>query len=102
MEPTFDLVGRLRARRLKWLGQLLRHENEGLLVRTVVMVQCEQALCLGQQAGTIFMDAPVYESVGELVAAATDKVEWAKLVKALLPHTKDTITQSQEGVLRYE
>lgn len=102
VQPTFDLVGRLRARRLKWLGQLLRHENEELLVRRVVLVQCGQALRLGHRAGSILMDAPAYESVGELVAAAGDTKEWAKLVKALMPDTKDTILQSEEGVLRYE
>ncbi len=65
-------------------------------------MQCEQALRLGHRAGSIIMDAPAYEPVGELMAAAGDTKEWAKLVKALLPDTKDAILQSEEGVLRYE
>jgi hypothetical protein len=54
------------------------------------------------------MDAPAYESVGELMAAAADTKEWAKMVKALLSDTKDAILQSEEGyegvlgVLGYE
>lgn len=102
MEPTFDLVGRLRARRLKWLGQLLRHENKELHVRRVVLEQCEQALSLGQRDGSIFMDAPAHGSVAELVAATEDKKEWAKLVKALQPDTENKIIESEGGVLRFE
>jgi hypothetical protein len=102
VDPTFDLVGRLRSRRLKWLGQLLRNKNEELLVRRVVAVQCEQALEAGcYRAGSLFMDAPKHNTVEELVAAS-HMPEWAKLVKALKPIGFNAVLQSEEGVLRYE
>ena len=60
--PTFDLVGRLRYRRLTWLGELLRREEE-YLVRRVVLVQLQQSLDGEINAdGSIWMDAPKHNS----------------------------------------
>ena len=36
VDPTFDIVSKVRARRLRWLGHILR-AHEGYLVRRVVL-----------------------------------------------------------------
>lgn len=40
IDPTFELLGRIRARRLKWLGEVIRNSNEEMLVRRVALGQC--------------------------------------------------------------
>ena len=61
-DPTFELVGRLRARRLKWLGEVLQLHSESL-VRRVVLHQCELATVSGgYPEGSLFDDAPPHAS----------------------------------------
>ena len=79
--PTFDLVARIRARRLKWAGELLRREVT-FLPRKVALAELEAYPPRGQ-AGGIFMDAPKVSTTAELVAAAKDTAEWRKLVEAI-------------------
>ena len=69
MEPSFDLLGCARARRLKWAGQLLR-AKESFLPRRVAMAELERT-------GGLFQDAPKGVSVEELVELACMKQEWA-------------------------
>ena len=78
--PTFDLVGRIRHRRLKWLGEVLRRE-ETFIVRRVMLVQAQQVLD-GEAiaAGTVFMDAPKHKSVEELIQMAHRGGWWSKYV----------------------
>ena len=45
--PTFDLIAKLRARRLKWAGQILRLEPEGSLVHQVLMATAIHDLATG-------------------------------------------------------
>ena len=42
VDPTYPLVLKVRARRLRWLGHILR-SHEGHLVRRVLMAQCQQS-----------------------------------------------------------
>ena len=77
--PTHDLLGGVRRRRLKWLGDLLRAE-ESFLPRRVALTELARFPGKGHPGG-IFMDAPRAGSVEELVELARDKARWAKFVK---------------------
>ncbi len=87
-EPTFDLVATLRARRLRWLGHILRMPDHRL-VRRVALRQGTPATNSEYPAGTLFMDAPTHSSVDELVKMARDREGWRKHVHALQPGKKE-------------
>jgi hypothetical protein len=80
-DPTFDLVGVVRARRLKWAGELLRRE-ETFLPRRIAVAELERFGGAGHPGG-IFMDAPKGVSVTELVYLASKEDFWGKRVEGL-------------------
>ena len=86
VEPTFDLLGRLRSRRLRWAGHILRLEEASLL-RRVLLAQVEEGLqgAAEARAGGLLMDAAQYNSVEELLELAGDRKGWQATVHALLP-----------------
>ena len=85
MDPSFDLVARLRSRRLRWAGHILRQKETSLL-RRVFLAQLEQELEEGGiRPGGLLMDAPDFESVEQLVELASDREEWRYGVRLLLP-----------------
>ena len=87
VEPTFDLVARLRSRRLRWAGHILRMEEESL-VRRVLLAQVQRDLDRAQaDAGGLLMDAARFGSVAGLLEQAEDRDEWRKGVVALLPES---------------
>ena len=77
--PSFDLLGGVRARRLKWAGQLLRAE-ESFLPRRVALTELDQTEGQGNLGG-IFQDAPKGVSMETLIAIAKEKKAWAALVR---------------------
>ena len=81
--PTFDLVSRLRSRRLRWAGHILRLEESNLM-RRVLLASVERGLESGQDGG-ILMDAQAFDSVEQLLLLAGDRVGWSHTVVALLP-----------------
>lgn len=87
VEPTFDLVSRLRSRRLRWAGHILRMK-EANLMRRVVLAQVAESLESGvEERGGILMDALRFDSVEQLLQHAEDREEWGLTVKALLPES---------------
>jgi hypothetical protein len=85
LEPTFDLVSRLRSRRLRWAGHILRLEETSLL-RRVLLAQVEQDLHKGKsEPGGVLMDCLRFKSVEQLLLLAADREEWGGAVTALLP-----------------
>ena len=58
-QPTFDLIARLRARRLKWAGQILRLEPKDSLrlVHQVLMTAAMHDLAAGNSKRSLLMDA---------------------------------------------
>ena len=98
VDPSFDLVARLRSRRLRWAGHILRQEETSLL-RRVFLAQLEQALEQGGiRPGSLIMDAPPFETVEELTVLAEDRDEWRCWVKMLLPDQDPAKTKiSEEG-----
>ena len=85
VNPSFDLVSRLRSRRLQWAGHILRLE-ESSLIRTVLLAGVVEELENGcRKAGGLLEDAPGYSSVEELLTLAGDRVRWRGEVVELLP-----------------
>ena len=85
VDPTFDILERLRARRLGWAGHILRSEESNLL-RRVLLAEAQQELEAGHAtAGGLLMDAPTFRSVEELLGFAEDREGWRFLVSGLLP-----------------
>jgi hypothetical protein len=99
--PTFDLMGRIRHRRLKWLGEVLRRE-ETFIVRRVLLVQAQQVLD-GETvaAGTVFMDAPKHKSVEELIQMTHRGGWWSKYVTKFKPTDFNAVVESESRVLRF-
>jgi hypothetical protein len=82
--PTFDLVSRLRSRRLRWAGHILRLEESNLM-RRVLLASVELGRESGQEQGGILMDALPFDSVEQLLVLAGDRAGWRDTVVALLP-----------------
>ena len=84
VDPSFPLIERVRARRLRWLGHVLR-SSEQHLVRRVLVEQCEEVLAAGQDypRGSVMMDAPGHRSMEQLVELANDRSEWRLYVNPL-------------------
>ena len=80
--PTFDLVKYLRARRLEWLGEILRSDDP------FEHVTLKQAILHWKKPypeGWLLMDAPDHKVPSDLIEKAKDKVSWNKRVRALCP-----------------
>jgi hypothetical protein len=82
VDPTVDL-SRLRSKRLRWAGHILRMEESNLM-RKVLLASVELGLESGH-AGGILMDASPFDSVEQLLLLAGDRVGWREAVVALLP-----------------
>ena len=66
---------------MRWAGRELRKAPEESLVHQMLVAVAEQDLQLGTKRESILMDAPTYESVGELLANANDLHMWAAAVR---------------------
>ena len=85
VEPSFDLIARLRSRRLRWAGHILRLE-ETSLIRRVMLATVQRDLDTGaRHEGGLLADAPIFDSVDQLLELAGDRDGWRKLVRDLLP-----------------
>jgi hypothetical protein len=85
VDPSFDLVSRLRSRRLRWAGHILRLE-EASLIRRVLLATVQRDLDRGStEEGGLLADAPAFSTVGELLELAQERFEWGRAVRALLP-----------------
>ena len=81
--PSYNLGNRIRSRRLRWLGHVLR-EEETHLVRRVLLAYMQDKLDTGgYPAGSILMDAPHHNTTEGLVELAKDKEDWNIEVNAL-------------------
>jgi exonuclease III len=97
VEPSFDLVARLRSRRLRWAGHILRQEETSLL-RRVFVAQLRQALEEGGiRPGSLLMDAPDFETVEQLEEMAGDREAWRYAVRMLLPETDPDRSKGRKG-----
>ena len=67
---TFDLVRWIRARRLSWLGHILRMGTERSLKRAVFVMY------KSPREGDLLMDAPRRDSWRKLTDCAMDRERW--------------------------
>ena len=74
---TFDLLRWIRARRLQWLGHILRMGDERKLKQAVF------ELFKAPSQGDLLMDAPKVNSWRELKQFAADRVYWRARVRGL-------------------
>jgi hypothetical protein len=94
VDPTFDLVSRLRSRRLRWAGHILRLEESNLM-RRVLLAQVQHDLDRGaRESGGLLMDALDFDSAEQLVLQASDREEWRMAVHALLPASDPAVKQT--------
>ena len=82
-DPTFDLIAHLRARRLKWLGHILRLDPQRPTQQIVM------SFAKPYSEGSLLMDAPEHTSLEELSEIASDRVRWRKLVHAISSDAND-------------
>lgn len=73
----FDLVKWIRARRLQWLGHILRMTKERKIKQTIFM------MFKTPQPGDMLMDAPKTDSWRELCTYALDRDYWRARVRSL-------------------
>ena len=84
------MIAKLRARRLKWAGQILRLEPEDSLVHQVLIATAMHDLATGNSRRSLLMGAGEYNSAEELLALAADKKGWAERVRQIDPVDHET------------
>ena len=88
-DPTYDLVARIRLRRLDWAGELLRAEEQ-FLARRVLVAEIRS----GKWEGGLLMDAPV-RSLKKLVEIASDKKNWRESCRSVVV-LQDYMTEASD------
>ena len=83
VEPSVNLVALVRARRLRWLGHVLRAEERYLLKKVVVGYVKDKAEG-GYPSRSILMDSPHHRTAEELLALAQDRAAWKLHVKKIV------------------
>ena len=86
---TFNLVRWIRARRLQWLGHILR------LGTTRMLKQAAFEMFSSPQPGDLLMDAPRCESWRELQTYAEDREYWRARVRAMRQQPRLMILESE-------
>ena len=85
---TFNLVRAIRARRLQWLGHILRMDEDRLLLKAV------QHMYAHRSEGDLLMDAPKTTSWLELQQWAKDRKKWRMRAQAIRAGTRVTIKKA--------
>ena len=80
---TFNIIAWIRARRLKWVGHILRYDDKRLIKQTL------RVIFDNRQEGDILMDVPE-TSWDALLKAADDKNGWRQRVRAIKMEAKTT------------
>ena len=83
---SFDLLRAIRARRLAWLGHILRMDEDRLLAKAVRHKYDERS------EGDILSDAPKTESWDELKAWAQDRKKWRMRVHRVRLGNRTTVS----------
>lgn len=74
---SFNLVKRIRQRRLRWLGHIIRAGPESIMYQALV-IQYEMG-----HTGNLMMDAPSHNSIDDLSPIANDRGKWKALTRSL-------------------
>ena len=83
---SFDLVRAIRARRLTWLGHILRMDPRRMLHVAI------RAMYDDRQEGDMLTDAPTTQTWGELMAWAEDRKKWRQRVYAVRSGPSATVS----------
>eukprot|EP01047_Picozoa_sp_COSAG01_P071636 COSAG01_NODE_11173_length_1990_cov_9.678477_3_plen_143_part_00 len=84
--PTYDLVAGLRARRLRWLGHILRSDATRLLRQIVLRPRCKRPGSIWKDTEQVLgREATTSNSTEELVEAAQDRPLWRVAAMAIIP-----------------
>ena len=80
VEPSMDIIAKVRGRRLKFLGHVLRREESSLLKQVLLADGVEQ-MQEGQYAeGSVLSEAPEHRSLQELEELAQERGKWRQMV----------------------
>ena len=79
---SYDLVRNIRARRLKWLGQILRGDKDALLFQAIKYHHDNYT------KGNIFMDAPPHNDLKDLICMSYDNIYWNSLKNEIPSHLR--------------
>ena len=74
---SYNLLLRIRQQRLRWVGHILRCDEERI-IHTIVQVQHEH-----KRYGNLLMDAPPHQDLHHLTELAMDRATWRDLVAHL-------------------
>ena len=87
-DPTFDLCMHLRSQRLRFLGHVLRADEDSI-VRRVILSQGTN-----HRNGDLFTDAPVHDTLDDLIEIARDRDQWRQLVEELAGNGRFSTTKA--------
>ena len=78
-QPAYDLLLAIRRRRMRYLGHILRMNNNRLVRRTLIAYTCG-----GNNApeGSLLQDCPG-RTIEQLTIEASDRKQWARKVEEL-------------------
>ena len=76
---SFNLLQKIRQRRLRWVGHILR---QGVSYLTYQALKVQSQL---ENSGNLLMDTPPHLSLEELTTLAQDRAAWTSLVSAIPP-----------------
>ena len=77
LTTSFDLVKKIRERRFRWLGHIIRAGPDSIMYQALVVQQS-----MGH-TGNLLMDAPPHNSIDDLRSIACDRGEWKALARKL-------------------
>lgn len=94
IRPSVDVIKDMRMSRLRWLGHILRLDEDRLLRKVVLALAKRRIEGKPIPTGSILMDAPLHDSLEELVELAGDHgkgnhTEWQKVEADLDKHYVD-------------
>ena len=87
---SFDLVRAIRARRLAWLGHILRMPHTRMLAKAV------EHMYKNRSDGDMLTDAPKTDSWEELRAWTQDRRKWRVRVHSVRLGSKTTVSRFQK------
>ena len=77
LTTSFNLVKKIRERRFRWLGHIVRAGPTSTMYQALV-VQHEMG-----HTGNLLMDAPPFNSIDDLRSIANDRSKWKALAREL-------------------
>ena len=89
------MLARLRSRRLRWAGHILRSDETNLLRRVLLAQTVKELMTGGRAAGGLLMDVK-FKTVEGLLELAQDRKGWGKMVRELLPKSERSVQLQME------